>query len=569
MKKLYAGLAAAAMTATGIACTAGAAHATVSPWPTSFEPNSIATTTDAGTYLFGNSEGGEATALVYVDADGSPQVVNRAGVDELASAGNTAFAVGQDTNGVELWALSNGAVTTTTSVTGISWESSLAISPDGTQLAVVGLTDARDYIADIFTITGGALTGPRTVDLGGANSGSNQYGVVQAAFSPADNTLYAASWDNSGSTPVLWSIGTTDTTADPTPFAAPDADLSDDDVSAITVGHGDAGDTAYVTVGYNGGDLIAVRGGEVVGTQPLDSGVTDLTLGADGSTLYGNGNYGGVYGYAVDQLGSYDDDNPAPSFSPAGGESSYVPGALTTGSNGSLVIAEYDNGDTPGDPIIDTLTAPGAPSGIAATRGDTWGDVSFTASTSTGSSAWNSADDLNSIVTYTVTLHDVTNPSTPDVVHGNVWDGSDVAIGYDDGPQLVPGDAYTVSVTASNGLFSTPAAATFALGKYVAPAPTPTPAQQPVQVTQIKPATIKASAKKVKLTLPGLSAASAPGKVKVYDGKKLVGTAKIVNGKLVVKLKKHLSHGQHKLKLSYKGSAQVAKFNKKVKIKVK
>ena len=88
-------------------------------------------------------------------------------------------------------------------------------------------------------------------------------------------------------------------------------------------------------------------------------------------------------------------------------------------------------------------------------------------------------------------------------------------------------------------------------------------------MTKIKPATIKANAKKVKLNLPGINVAKAPGKVKVYDGKKLIGKAKIVDGKLVLKLKKHLSHGKHKLKLSYKVSASVAKFNKKVKLKVK
>lgn len=86
-------------------------------------------------------------------------------------------------------------------------------------------------------------------------------------------------------------------------------------------------------------------------------------------------------------------------------------------------------------------------------------------------------------------------------------------------------------------------------------------------VDGVKAATVKAGAKKLTLKLAGVT--SAPGKVKVYDGKKLIGKATIKNGKLVLKLKKKLHKGKHKLTVKYAGSAQVAKFNKSVKVKVK
>lgn len=103
---------------------------------------------------------------------------------------------------------------------------------------------------------------------------------------------------------------------------------------------------------------------------------------------------------------------------------------------------------------LDVITAPGAPSHVTATRGETYAGVSFDPATVTGSSAWPSTDaDGQAYLEYTITLHDTTDPSQQDVVRENVWDTEDLWVGDDpEGSQapLVPGDAYTVSVTATN-----------------------------------------------------------------------------------------------------------------------
>ena len=140
---------------------------------------------------------------------------------------------------------------------------------------------------------------------------------------------------------------------------------------------------------------------------------------------------------------------------------------------------------------------------------------------------------------------------------------------------LVPGDAYAITVTATNGLFTSDAA-TGTLAAYsstgggqqpVQTGPIQQPVQtQPAQVSGVKAGTMKSGSKKLKLTLGGVT--TVPGKVKVYDGKKLLGTATVKNGKLVLKLKKKLAKGKHKVTVKYAGSSSVAKFTKKTKIKV-
>lgn len=95
----------------------------------------------------------------------------------------------------------------------------------------------------------------------------------------------------------------------------------------------------------------------------------------------------------------------------------------------------------------------------------------------------------------------------------------------------------------------------------------PPASTQPPTVGAINVPALKAGSKKLTLTLVGVH--TLPGKVKVYDGKKLLGSATVKNGKLVLKLRKKLKHGRHHLKLSYAGSSQLAGFTKKVSLKVK
>lgn len=88
----------------------------------------------------------------------------------------------------------------------------------------------------------------------------------------------------------------------------------------------------------------------------------------------------------------------------------------------------------------------------------------------------------------------------------------------------------------------------------------------PQQVGSVTAPPVKAGSKKVTLVLDGVT--TLPGKVKVFDGKKLLGTATVKNGKLVLKLHKSLGHGKHHLKLDYAGSAEASAFTKSVTLKV-
>jgi hypothetical protein len=130
-----------------------------------------------------------------------------------------------------------------------------------------------------------------------------------------------------------------------------------------------------------------------------------------------------------------------------------------------------------------------------------------------------------------------------------------VMLGYDD-VSLVADDAYAITVTATNGVASSPAV-TASLAPYV----------KPRKVRAIKVAPVKAGAKKLRLTLVG--ATRVPGLVRVYDGRKLLGPAPVKHGKVVVKLKKKLAKGKHKITVKYAGSPAVRTFTRSATIKVR
>lgn len=590
MKKLYAGLAAAALTATGIACTAGAASATESPWPNEFVASQIVTTTTGTTFALGDYDTGQqepdgeggtydvySTALVEVVGTtvSTVDLGDGASPKAIAAHGDTVYAVGIDADGAaELWTVTaSGDVTTTAAPDDDA--RTLSVSNDGKRLGIAGGTGA-----DVLAVSGGTATSSLTW-------AESEGGDAHGAFSPNGETFYVAA-DNDSLGVDLWSLptaggsaGTPLPVAEPVPSDDPDYPETYTSTGPIAV---DTDGAIYVAT-TNGDDSVKViKSGEVTTSQPINGNINALALSTDGKTLYASKFSDSVEAFAVARLGSYDKEDDYTSYAPTYGAPATAD-ALTVDADGNVVIAEsehdYDDAtetSSVSNQTVDVVSAPGAPSNVTASRGDTWAEISFSPATSTGSSAWTSTDPddyENTPITYTVTLHDTTDASKKDIVDDGNSGSEDVYIGYSDDDQLVSGDAYTVSVTTTNGLF-TSTAATYALAAYkepvtdnTPPAPEPAPEPAPAQVTKIKPATIKASAKKVKLKLPGINVAKAPGKVKVYQGKKLVGKAKIVNGKLVVKFKKHLHHGKHKLKLSYKGSAKVAKFHKKVKLRVK
>ncbi|WP_328914173.1 MULTISPECIES: Ig-like domain repeat protein [unclassified Streptomyces] len=88
------------------------------------------------------------------------------------------------------------------------------------------------------------------------------------------------------------------------------------------------------------------------------------------------------------------------------------------------------------------------------------------------------------------------------------------------------------------------------------------------KVSASAPASVKTSARaKVKVTVTATGVVPG-GKVKVYDGKKVVGTATLKNGKAVVTLAK-LKKGKHSLKLAYAGSGTVKSGSKKFTVTAK
>ncbi|WP_017934621.1 Ig-like domain repeat protein [Nocardioides sp. Iso805N] len=660
MKKLYGGIAAAALVTTGIVCSGGAASATTpSPWPDQFHASHLVTTTDGAVFLVGTYDTGvqqsddsgdtwEATAGALVEVvDGAVTTLDlgsNADPTALAVHDNTVFVVGTDdlTGDAELWTVTGGTASAAETLPDTGTPQAVAVSSDGDRIAVAGW--------DSVVVLDGDLDPTATMPTGGVDEDTDEpvgiSGIGGIAFTPSGDTLDVAASTYAGAVD-LWSLDTDGGDVAFGDVASQVVETADGNSSASGIAMGPDG-TAYVTtVNGDGGGLYAVGDGAPV-FQAL-GGAQGLALTADGSTAYVT-LFGGIIALATDALGTYG-DNPNADYG-TGDDSA---DAVALDADGDVVIAEsqqsYDDAtetSTVTDQKIDVVTAPSAPSHVTATdREETTADVSFTAAGSTGSSA--QPDALQDLVTYTITLHDTTNPAAHDIVQDT--SSTDITVGYD--TPLVATDAYTVAVTATNGLFTSEAATgTIAAPQAVVPgsatvtvtgnavvgstltaavsnntfktgaklsyqwfytggefggavegatkatfSPTAdlvglkvgvivtadlggyTPATvrsnvvavraaaQPVKVTKVKVAPVKSSSKKLTLTLAGVT--TVPGKVKVYDGKKLIGTATVKNGKVVVKLKKKLAKGKHKLTVKYAGSATVAKFSKTVKVKVK
>lgn len=580
MKKLHTGIAAAALAATGLACGTGAAHAE-GTWPDQFSAQRVVPVAGA-TYLLGDYDTGhqaddgnggtyDVTGSALVKIVGSTVTTIDLGSDAEPSAitnrGNTVYVAGSDdqTGDAELWTVSaDGTVSAAQTLPDTGTPQNVAVSADG-RVAVAGWDHVIVMNSDL-TVTS---TLPST-DF-------SSLGAI--AFSPNGDTLQIAANDsdendNGGANVDLWSLDhdAGDTTIDH--VASQVIEPADGGSYASDIAVGADGTTYVTTINGDGSGLYAVKGTGTPAYQYLGF-AQGLALSADGSTAYVAGD-DGIFAVATDKLGTYGDNPNADYY--AGGDDSV--NAVALDAAGNVVIAEsaydYDSGTT-SDQTLDVVSAPGAPSHVSVTRGDTWADISFSPAASSGSSAWTAtapgSDDT--FIDYTVTLHDTTHPAKGDIVSSNIWDPSDVQLGYDD-QQLVPGDAYAVSVTATNGLFTGPAA-TYSLAAYKAPAgngtghttqpqPTSHPAPQPAKVTKIKAAKITSSSTKLTFSLAGVS--NAPGKVKVFEGKKLIGKGTIKDRKLVLKLKKKLHKGKHKLTVKYAGSAQVAGFSKSVTVKV-
>jgi len=663
MKKLYAGLAAAALTATGIACTAGAAHASENPWPSdlgySGNTTSIAVTDDGTVYAASTVDDNSVLHVTTTTADGETSARSiTLGTDSgfsvdqvwqtVVAPSGAVLVVGDesdtDINNTELWVVAPGSGTGTR-VTGddIPVGDAIALSADGTHGVMSGSGQAAT-----FTLSGGTLTLGTPVPL---DTTDGAWAYANAVAITNDGTAYIAGADEPD-----YDYGDNPDAADPVPTLWKlDGELSSHELGgpAISVAALDDGG-AVVGESDDGDDYLQFSGGDNGGnTLPLDYRPDYLVT--EGHTLWASGWGGGFETVDLSAVGSYTHANPVPSAYYDGADQVSGIGVSPDGSALYAVAETYnDDDETYSTSSLYQFTKPGKVSSPQTIDlGDGNACVDFTAP---------SAPADASSLSYVVTATDRANHSLVTVMGYSTGDDSgEACFGGDDGENLLDlSHAYDLTITADNGgmlgdaadggsllpgvaagkvalsgtaqvgstLTATtsgwPAGTTFTyewgtvysngesggetpiagatqstlaltaalagqkvvvgvtghLADHtgttvwssivtVAGATQPQPQPQPVEVTKIKPATIKANTKKVKLALPGITVAKAPGKVKVYDGKKLIGKATIVNGKLVLKLKKHLSHGKHKLKLSYKGSAQVAKFNKSVKLKVK
>jgi hypothetical protein len=662
MKKLYAGLAAAAMTATGIACTAGAAHATGSPWPSDlgYHANTTSTAVASDGTVYVASTDQDDPAAVHVTATDSagvttPRTVTLAtdanfvvdNVWQVAVASSGAVVVaGEETDDADsisynkLWVVAPDASTGTQVPGGGVGGEALALSANGAYGVSVGGGQAQ-----LFSLSDGSVSTGAAASLDGGDGASA--GATAAAVTDTGNAYVVgtdAPTPDAEMAPTLWTLNRSAETMTTQPLTATPDSVALLGTGAVAVGEtdNDGNNSLEFVGGTNDGKTLALA-------HNADG------LATDGQTLWASGSGGEIQTVDLSAVDSYTTTNPVPSYY---GSLDSVSGlALGAAPSALYAVGQTWISDDSPEGGYDTnselyqFTKPGtisSPSTIDLGNGLVC--VDFTEATTPA----------NALLSYVVTATDRTSHQPITVMGWSNGDGTgegcfsddngdgllDVSHAYDftvtadnggmlgdaaDGGSLLP--AFTAGTAAISGtpqVGSTLTATTSGWpagtkltyewdtitsgGEYGGPTPiagatqstltvTPalagqrivvgvtghlddnhadvtawspivtvvaaTPAQQPVQVTKIKPATIKPSAKKVKLTLPGIDVAKAPGKVKVYDGKKLVGTAKIVNGKLVVKFKQHLGHGQHKLKLSYKGSAQVAAFHKKVKIKVK
>lgn len=635
MNKLYAGLAATALAAAGLACGTGAAHAGGTPWPSDlgYTPGGNGVVATAA-----GSDGTIYTASVNSTGDGvnvsttTPAGVSTSralpltastdmSIDDIYSvavtstgtvvvSANQANGDNSDSND-DLWTASVTDATATVAYTGVAGDGGyISASPNGSYVALSAWNGA---VTVVDLATDGST--PSHVSLVDSDE-------IDGVAVDNDGTAYVVG-DGTDSLGTLWTVsaGTATRkalTAGPLSVAVAG--------SNIVVGE--------ETADGDNDSLEVFDGSSAPTSVPLPDAAYLLAASSKGNTVFGSAGYG-IERIDLAELDSYTDASQVPDS-----DFDDVVGLVPTADAFYAVTSAY-NGDTdeyegaslsrvtkPGvvtdatqrvysDEIDLSWTAPAQEGGadltyVVTAKDKVSGKVIIddteetydSLQTSNGLEAGHSYDVTVRTENFAFAGAEVT---VPPVVTGSATvtvSGSPVVGGTLTG--AISNDTFPAGTTLSyqwgysggeyGGEIDGADAATYSptadmVGMQVSLIVTAThegnsPAyvrsqpvtvaaaavQQsdtPAQVTKIKPATIKANAKKVKLDLPGIDVAKAPGKVKVYDGKKLLGKAVIKNGELVLKLKKHLSHGKHKLKLSYKGSASVAKFNKKVKLKVK
>lgn len=418
------GLAVATLLGAGLLCPEGASAADAAGYPHTlgFEPSRLIATDDA-VYAIGMAD---TTALV-------------------AEVGGDSVEFGADVFGIQA-----------------------ALEPDG-DLLVLTSDDEGQHLYTVSTadleIASGPITPAHQVDVLGSDS-VDVFGVVDVDGAPtldADNSLIELSpghaaasaaasagaagsrswyvagtqWDENGedATATLWSHHegseepavpvTLGAEGDPDHFALDvAADADGDAVYALTFRDNEDAPQSYgLTVVQDGPDTYL----------PLRYRAQDIALSPDGERIYLASN-DSVLALDTDRLADYEDESDADAVSV---DSSVT--ALTVSPAGTVLAASDSH-------AVHAFSAPAAPTGLTATP-DSMSTTAVTASWSEGKYAWElaGAEDLAEY-SYAVRHGDEV------VSSGSTFDQVVLVDG------LRPGTTYTVEVTESNGLFTSPPA---------------------------------------------------------------------------------------------------------------
>lgn len=460
-RRLAAGLAAAAVVTAGLACQGAATAVPVSAFPQALD----FTPTD----LVAGADEVYAVGYVGVDTDGDYQFDQLDGYVEAVGAGTKV-------------ALGDG-----------SWPSAASISPDGTTLSVIGTVQSGDgYVPTRWTVDTSdlAVTGQTALEVSNAaDVASDATGSYLAASgiaggqltlpggttvalgqdaqpsriallpgeSGTDVVVAGVDWQDGGSRSVA-TLRTVHagTSGDPVVLGAegtPDQWVTG---LAVDAAHG----LTYVVSGRDVETGPQEYGLNVIGPAtdlyiPLSSPVFTVGVSPDGGSVYLPGT--GVAAYDADALDSYTDENPAPSAYLGGSDFISIADVAPSGRLYAVQGTDVETPDgTQSVPKVYALDAPAAPTGLVASPLEddpaTY-HLAWTAPTDAGGA---SSDSL----TYDVVVQDAAG-GEPQHLPGFLTER--------DLGGLLPGHTYQVSVTATNGVFSSAAATTtFTLASPVA-----------------------------------------------------------------------------------------------------
>jgi hypothetical protein len=463
-RRLVAGLAATAVVSAGLACmgSAGAAAPTAFPQTLEFSPTDLVATDD-GVYAVG---------YVGVDAD---EDFNFEELDGYVQA----IGEGEPVN------LGEGTS-----------PSAMSTSPDGATLHIIG-TQLQGPMDDspvewsvdteTMTVTGPTLIEGRTphaiatgedatyVAYTGWNGGAGVSGLAEDAVlgegvQPSDLAVLPGA---GGTDEIV--LGATDFQGEGEGLGtlrtiSSDGTVSDrrvlgpDDDRRGSISSMDVDEVNHLTYAVTVRDMVdgpQEYGLNVIGPGtdeyvPLPNPVSGVAVSPDGETVYLAGN--SIEGYDADALDSYDDDNYPPSAY-LGGNGSV--GQMDVAPGGRIYATqEHESSEDP--EVSQTVTkvhavdAPGAPTDLRAVASD-WSSETLVASWAAPANTGGVADyDLR----YQLTLQD------------DAGGEPRVATSYEPSYEfdgLTEGRTYTLSVTTTNGLFtSAPVTATYTVAPSVA-----------------------------------------------------------------------------------------------------